>query len=89
MYTVEQLARMSTIYLPGDSENVRITRVDATGFAGYGEETMEDCYTLFSEVDLTCDLFYRLERFDVGFYPKKVDTPGHVPYTSGTQTAKR
>jgi hypothetical protein len=71
MYTVEQLALMSTIYLPGAGENVRITRVDATGFAGYGEETMEDCYTLFSEVDLTCDLFYAIRRWDPSFLPEK------------------
>lgn len=71
MHTAEQLARMSAIYLPGEGENIRITRVGEKGFFGYGEETMDDWYVTFAAVDLSCDLFYYMRRWDPSFLPKR------------------
>ena len=71
MYTVEQLARMSTLFVPDTGENIRITKVTPSGFFGYGEETMDDWYMPCDEVDLSCDLFYCMRRWEASFLPKK------------------
>jgi hypothetical protein len=71
VHTVEQLAKMSTLYLPGDGEVIRITKVTENGFFGYGEETMDTRYVCFNSVDLSCDLFYLMRRWEPSFLPKK------------------
>jgi hypothetical protein len=69
---VRNIVSDAAIYCPVDVEAIRIDyHEEEGGFYGQGEESGEEYYILYNEVDLKQDLFYKLVLIEVPLEEEK------------------
>lgn len=65
---VKKIVSDAAVYVPADSEGIRIHYLEDDYFVGEGDETCDEYQVEYSEVDLENDMFYKIVMMDIGDY---------------------